>query len=51
MNKINEIFPKVAIFFVFFTVAVTILYKADKMDKLVESPRNQASQTANHQLK
>jgi hypothetical protein len=50
MTKVNEIFPKVAICFVFFVVAVTILYKADKMGSLVEGTRNEVSNMVTQQL-
>ncbi len=37
MSKVNEIFPKVAVCFVFFLIAATIIYNADKMGNLARS--------------
>ncbi|WP_291575633.1 hypothetical protein [Clostridium sp. UBA4548] len=48
MSKVNEIFPKVAVCFVFFLIAATIIYNADNMGNLARNTTNETLNIITH---
>lgn len=43
MSKIDEVFPKVMVCLVFFLIAATIIYNADRLSNLAENMGSEAS--------